>query len=195
MIEAIEKEFAELEKIERKEWLESLDYVIQQGDARRVRNLLGSLRDHAIAAGIPVPAEINTPYINTIPVTQQAVFPGDRELERRIKSLVRWNAMAMVVRANKYDPNIGGHISTYASLATLTEVGHHHFFHGSYGDQPGDLIYFQGHASPGMYSRAYLEGRLTEKHLENFRHEVREHPGLPSYPHPWLMPNFWRFPT
>ena len=104
-------------------------------------------------------------------------YPGDRAMERRIKSLIRWNAMAMVVRQNKYDAGIGGHISTYASLATLLEVGFNHFFHASYGDQPGDLIYFQGHASPGVYARAFLEGRLTEEHLKNFRHELREHAG------------------
>ena len=133
--------------------------------------------------------------MNTIPVEEEDPYPGDRAIERRIKSLVRWNAMAMVVRANKYDPGIGGHISTYASLATLLEVGHNHFFHARYGDQPGDLVYFQGHASPGVYARAYLEGRLTDKHLENFRHELRGEPGLSSYPHPWLMPDFWQFPT
>ena len=116
-------------------------------------------------------------------------------MERRIKSLVRWNAMAMVVRQNKYDAGIGGHISTYASLATLLEVGFNHFFHASYDGQPGDLVYFQGHASPGVYARAFLEGRLSEEHLANFRHELREHPGLSSYPHPWLMPDFWSFPT
>jgi pyruvate dehydrogenase E1 component len=103
--------------------------------------------------------------------------------------------MAMVVRQNKYDPGIGGHLSTDASLATLLEVGFNHFFHASYGDQPGDLIYFQGHASPGVYGRAFLEGRLSEEHLKNFRHELRESPGLSSYPHPWLMPDFWNFPT
>ena len=116
-------------------------------------------------------------------------------MERRIKSLIRWNAMAMVVRQNKYDPGIGGHISTYASLATCLEVGFNHFFHAKHGDQPGDLIYFQGHASPGVYARAFLEGRLTEEQLKNFRHELRETPGLSSYPHPWLMPDFWSFPT
>jgi pyruvate dehydrogenase E1 component len=138
---------------------------------------------------------VNTPYLNTIPPADEVPYPGDRALERRIKSLVRWNAVAMVVRANKYDEGIGGHISTFASSATLVEVGMNHFFRGSIGDQPGDLVYFQGHASPGMYSRAYLEGRLTEEHLKNFRHELREHPGLSSYPHPWLMPEFWQFPT
>ena len=126
---------------------------------------------------------------------EEVPYPGDRAIERRIKSLIRWNAMAMVVRANKHDSGIGGHISTYASLATLAEVGHNHFFHGRHGDQPGDFVYFQGHASPGEYARAFLEGRLNEKHLENFRHELREHPGLSSYPHPWLMPDFWQFPT
>ena len=126
---------------------------------------------------------------------EEVPYPGDRAIERRIKSLIRWNAMAMVVRANKHDSGIGGHISTYASLATLAEVGHNHFFHAKHGDQPGDFVYFQGHASPGEYARAFLEGRLSEKHLENFRHELREHPGLSSYPHPWLMPDFWQFPT
>src|SRR5258707_1067628 len=116
-------------------------------------------------------------------------------LERRIKSLIRWNAAAMVVRANKYDPNIGGHISTYASLAAITEVAFNHFFRGSYDGEAGDLIYFQGHASPGVYARAFVEGRLTEDHLLNFRHELRDKPGLSSYPHPWLMPDFWQFPT
>ena len=135
--------------------------------------------------------------MNTIPrAKKQVPYPGDRALERRIKSLIRWNAAAMVVRANKYDPNIGGHISTYASLATLTEVGFNHFFRGSYrrSTRRSSSI-CQGHASPGVYSRAFLEGRLTEEHLKNFRHELRDTPGLSSYPHPWLMPDFWQFPT
>jgi len=122
-------------------------------------------------------------------------YAGDRALERRIKSLTRWNAMAMVSRQNKFDHGIGGHIATYASIATLFEVGFNHFFHASYGKEPGDCVYFQGHASPGVYARAFLEGRLTAEHLANFRHELRDHPGLSSYPHPWLMPDFWKFPT
>ncbi|HLI29970.1 MAG TPA: pyruvate dehydrogenase (acetyl-transferring), homodimeric type [Terriglobia bacterium] len=195
MIETAEKEFAELESIERKEWLESLDYVIQQGDTRRVNNLLGSLRDHAIAAGIPVPAAINTPYVNTIPASQQPAFPGDREMERRIKSLVRWNAMAMVVRANRNEEGIGGHISTYASAATLYEIGLNHFFRGPSKDHNADVVFFQGHASPGMYARAFVEGRLPAKLLENFRRELLPGGGLSSYPHPWLMPDFWQYPT
>jgi pyruvate dehydrogenase E1 component len=142
-----------------------------------------------------MPVQLNTPYVNTIPVEEEVPYPGDRQLERRIKSLIRWNAMAMVHRQNKKDPGIGGHISTYSSVATLFEVGFNHFFHACYGDQPGDLIYFQGHASPGVYARAYLEGRLSEEQVLNFRHELRGAPGLPSYPHPWLLPDFWRFPT
>ncbi len=169
MIEAIENEFTELESIETREWIESLDYVIEQHDPRRVRNLLESLREHAQAAGIKIPPAINTPYINTIPVEEQPPFPGDIEIERRIKSLVRWNAMAMVVRANKAEDGIGGHISTYASAATLYEVGFNHFFRGANEEHDADVVFFQGHASPGMYARAFLEGRLTEQQLENFR--------------------------
>ena len=195
MLETKTETAEDLNPAETAEWLEALDQVVDEEGPDRASYLLQSLLDRAASFGVTAPLRLNTPYINTIPVEEESPYPGDRAIERRIKSLVRWNAMAMVVRANKYDPNIGGHISTYASLATLTEVGLNHFFHARYGDQPGDLIYFQGHASPGMYARAYLEGRLTEKHLENFRHELRDHPGLSSYPHPWLMSNFWQFPT
>ena len=177
------------------EWLQALDQVVEESGADRASFLLDQLANRARVSGAAPSYYVNTPYVNTIPVQEQVPYPGDRALERRLKSLIRWNAMAMVVRANKYDHGIGGHISTYASLATLVEVGFNHFFRAAYGDQPGDLVYFQGHASPGFYARAYLEGRLNEKHLENFRHELREHPGLSSYPHPWLMPQFWQFPT
>jgi pyruvate dehydrogenase E1 component len=177
------------------EWLESLDQVIDEEGPDRAAYLLEQLHQRARALGVHAPIQLNTPYINTIPPEAEVPYPGDRSLERRIKSIIRWNAMAMVVRQNKYDAGIGGHISTYASLATLLEVGFNHFFRARYGDQPGDLVYFQGHAAPGVYARAFLEGRLAEKHLENFRHELREHPGLSSYPHPWLMPDFWQFPT
>jgi len=138
---------------------------------------------------------LNTPYVNTIPADEEPVYPGDRELERRIKSLIRWNAMAMVVNANRIHSGLGGHISTYASAATLYEVGFNHFFRGGEGERPGDIVYFQGHASPGIYARAFLEGRFDEKHLHNFRQELAEGGGLSSYPHPYLMPNFWQFPT
>ncbi len=177
------------------EWLEALDEVIDAMGSERAVFLLERLLDRAGSYGIQTLGKLTTPYINTIPPEEESPYPGDREIERRIKSIIRWNAMAMVVRANKHDSGIGGHIATYQSLATIQEVGHNHFFHGSYGDQPGDLVYFQGHASPGVYSRAFLEGRIEEKHLENFRHELREEPGLSSYPHPWLMPNLWQFPT
>jgi pyruvate dehydrogenase E1 component len=180
---------------ETSEWLEALEQVIDEAGPDRARFLMNQLIDRAYLLGVNSPAKLTTPYVNSIPMEEEVPFPGDREIERRIKSLIRWNALAMVVRANKYDDGIGGHISTYASLATLTEVGFNHFFRASYDSQPGDLVYFQGHASPGVYARAFLEGRLTDKHLENFRHELREHPGLSSYPHPWLMPDFWNFPT
>src|SRR5947199_1124722 len=177
------------------EWIEAFDQVVDEEGTRRGTQLLEALSQRAREAGVDVPVQLNTPYLNTIPVEDEIPYPGDRLIERHIKSLIRWNAMAMVHRQNKKDAGIGGHISTYSSLATLLEVGFNHFFHATYGDQPGDFVYFQGHASPGVYARAFLEGRLTQQHLENFRHELREHPGLSSYPHPWLMPSFWKFPT
>ncbi len=177
-------------ELETQEWLESLDYVLQTGGPARVKDLLKRLEAHAHKAGVKLPFSPNTPYINTISVQGQPSYPGDSQIEERIISLVRWNAMAMVVRANKRDDSIGGHISTYASSANLYEVGFNHFFKGD-----GDLVYFQGHASPGMYSRAFLEGRLTEEKLINFRRELEPEGGLSSYPHPWLMPDFWQFPT
>ncbi|MEQ1948441.1 MAG: pyruvate dehydrogenase (acetyl-transferring), homodimeric type, partial [Bryobacteraceae bacterium] len=185
---------------ETSEWIEALEQIIDQEGPDRVTYLLSRLMERAAHFGLQPPLHFNTPYINTIPAEEEVPYPGDRELERKIKSLIRWNAVAMVVRANKNDANIGGHLATYASLATLVEVGYNHFFRGSYNDPehgrlPGDFIYFQGHASPGVYARAFVEGRLSEKHLENFRHELRDHPGLSSYPHPWLMPDFWQFPT
>ena len=186
---------AELDAVEMQEWLDSLDYVLQNGGPDRVKHLLQRLQVHAQKAGVTLPFSANTPYINTIPAQQQPPFPGSREIERRIKSMVRWNAMAMVVRANRADRDIGGHISTYASAATLYEIGMNHFFRARGAGQRGDQIYFQGHASPGMYARAFLEGRLTQEQLENFRNELEPGGGLPSYPHPWLMPDFWEFPT
>ncbi len=181
---------------ETQEWLASLDYVLKSKGPDRVRFLIEQLRDRAAEEGIQSAEDTKTPYINTIPVKDQPAFPGNRELERRIKSIVRWNAMAMVVRANKRAGGVGGHISTFASSATLYEIGYNHFFRGRGADgYSGDTIYFQGHASPGMYSRAFLEGRLSEENLENFRRELRPVSGLSSYPHPWLMPDFWEYPT
>ncbi len=186
---------AEVEALEQREWRESLDYVIQQGDRGRVQRLLSTLRHHARMQGVALPFSAVTPYVNTIRPEEEVPLPGSQEIERRIKSLIRWNAMAMVVRANRVSDGIGGHISTYASAATLYEVGFNHFFRGPDADGDGDIIYFQGHASPGIYARAFLEGRLSVEQLENFRHELRPAGGLSSYPHPWLMPEFWQYPT
>jgi pyruvate dehydrogenase E1 component len=185
----------ELDAVELREWLDSLDYVMQTGGPDKVERLLRQLRIHAQRDGVTLPYKANTPYINTIGVEQQPPFPGSTEVERRIKSLVRWNAMAMVVRANRLETGIGGHISTYASAATLYEVGFNHFFRARNENSDGDIVYFQGHASPGIYARAFLEGRLPLEKLENFRRELKPGGGLSSYPHPWLMPNFWEFPT
>lgn len=185
----------ELDKIETTEWLESLDYVIKHRGPDRVLKLLGQLQNRAAEFGIHVPFTATTPYINTISRDKQPVYPGNRQIERRIKSLIRWNAMSMVVRANRNESGIGGHISTFASAATLYEVGFNHFFKGPDHPEGSDMIYFQGHAAPGIYARAFLEGRLEKKQLENFRRELAYGGGLSSYPHPYLMPGFWQFPT
>ena len=187
---------SEDQQLELAEWIDSIDYVIAQGDPERVRRVLSELAQRCHQAGIPLPHCANTPYINTIPASEQVPFPGSRETERRVKSIIRWNAMAMVVRANREESGIGGHISSYASEATLYEVGFNHFFRGSTEDQLGDDVFFQGHASPGNYARAFLEGRLSVEELKNFRHEWHASgPGLPSYPHPWSRPDFWQFAT
>jgi pyruvate dehydrogenase E1 component len=184
----------DVESLELQEWLESLDYVIDQNDPDRTRRLLSALESRAAKAGVRIPFTANTPYVNTIPVDEQGPYPGDRDIERRIKNIMRWNALAMVVRANRADGSIGGHISTYASSATLYEVGFNHFFRARNENHEGDLLFAQGHAAPGIYARAFLEGRISEEQLKNFRHEVGGK-GISSYPHPWLMPDFWEFPT
>ena len=189
------RDASDIEAIEQREWLESLDYVVQQGDRGRVQRLLASLRHRARSAGVSLPFTAETAYVNTLRPADETPLPGSQEIERRIKSLVRWNAMAMVVRANRLSEGIGGHISTYASAATLYEVGFNHFFKARTQDGEGDLVYFQGHASPGIYARAFLEGRLSAEKLHNFRQELAAGGGLSSYPHPWLMPDFWQFPT
>jgi pyruvate dehydrogenase E1 component len=185
----------DLDVVETSEWLEALEGVMQVRGAERVRFILNRLIQKSFEIGVRLPFTANTPYVNTIPVDKQLPYPGDRKIERRIKSIIRWNAMAMVVRANKHTVGIGGHISTYASAATLYEVGFNHFFRGKGENFDGDQIYFQGHASPGIYSRAFLEGRLSTQQLNNFRRELGKGGGLSSYPHPWLMPDFWEFPT
>jgi len=181
------------------EWIEAFDQVVAE-ETTNGAELLKALRQRGGETGVALPYGLSTPFCNTIAKQDELPYPGDMDVERKIKSLIRWNAMAMVHGQNKKDAGIGGHISTYSSLATLLEVGYSHFFHASYPgadgkELPGDFIYFQGHASPGVYARAYLEGRLDDEHLKNYRHELRDTPGLASYPHPWLMPEFWNFPT
>ncbi|MGH7767084.1 MAG: pyruvate dehydrogenase (acetyl-transferring), homodimeric type, partial [Candidatus Binatia bacterium] len=183
---------------ETQKWLDSMEYMLES--ALKNRNseaplLVEQLIERLKESGLKVPSIVNTPYINTIPDEKEPAYPGDREIERRIKSYVRWNAMAMVVKANRIHHGLGGHISTFASCATLYEVGFNHFFRGGEDKQLGDLVYFQGHASPGNYSRAYVEWRIDAKRLHHFRQELAEIPGLPSYPHPYLMPEFWQFPS
>ncbi|WP_095192484.1 pyruvate dehydrogenase (acetyl-transferring), homodimeric type [Pseudomonas sp. Irchel 3A7] len=184
----------DLDPLETREWLDALESVLDNEGQDRAHFLLTRMGELATRDGAQLPYAITTPYRNTIPVSQQALLPGDAFLERRIRSLVRWNALAMVVRANKKDPDLGGHISSFASSATLYDVGFNYFFQAPTDSQGGDLIYFQGHASPGIYARAFMEGRISEERLNNFRQEVDGN-GLSSYPHPWLMPDFWQFPT
>lgn len=184
----------EIDALETREWLDALESVIRHNGSERAAYLLAQLANAATQSGIKLPSAITTPYRNTIPPGEQKPLPGDAKLEQRIRALTRWNALAMVMRANDNDEGLGGHISTFSSAATLYDVGYNHFFRGNDGDQMGDLVYFQGHSSPGMYARSFLEGRLSEEQLDNFRREV-DGKGLSSYPHPWLMPDYWQFPT
>lgn len=187
------EKFIDHDPQETQEWLEALEAVVEFEGSEKAQHLIDQLIAKARQYGIDTPYSANTSYINTIPVDQQPKYPGDLKLEQRLRSILRWNAMAMVVRANKHT-GVGGHIASYASSATLYEVGFNHFFRGPQAEQGHDMVFFQGHTSPGMYARAYLEGRLDDEHLKNFRQEVDGH-GLSSYPHPWLMPGFWQFPT
>ena len=186
-------------KSDRNKWVASLEYILEyilkNEESEQAGHLLDELADRLRESGLKVPDRISTPYLNTIPAEKEPKYPGNREIERRIKSYVRWNAMAMVVKANRLHADIGGHISTYASAATLYEVGLNHFFRGSDGDNNADMIYFQGHASPGSYSRAYVEWRINAPKLHHFRQELSNVGGVSSYPHPYLMPNFWQFPS
>ena len=191
----MEKPFKDQDTQETQEWIESLEDALEEHGYERTRFLLESLIEYAQSKGARLPFNTSTPFTNTILPSQQPTYPGDREIERKIKSTVRWNAMAMVTKANKETPGIGGHISTYASAATIYEVAFNHFLKGP--DHPAgqDLVFFQGHASPGMYSRSFLEGRLSKTNLINFRRELAPGGGLSSYPHPYLMPDFWQFAT
>ncbi len=184
----------DIDPVETKEWIESLSSVLENDGSKRAQFLIKQLIEHSYKQGSDLVLSRNTPYINTIPPEKEVKSTGDQNIERKIRSLIRWNAAAMVVRANKKFPELGGHIGTFASAATLYDVGMNHFWRGKNNKFGGDLIYFQGHSAPGMYARAFLEGRLSEKQLDSFRQEV-EIGGLSSYPHPWLMPKFWQFPT
>ncbi|WP_053981469.1 pyruvate dehydrogenase (acetyl-transferring), homodimeric type [Marinagarivorans algicola] len=185
----------ENDTLETQEWLDALESVIKHSGSERAANLLAKLANAATQSGVQLPSAIRTPYCNTIPVSAEAQIPGDLALERKIRSLIRWNAIATVVRANaNNDDGLGGHISSFSSSATLYDVAFNHFFRGNNGDQLGDCVYFQGHIAPGIYARSFLEGRIDEDQLNNFRREV-DGKGLSSYPHPWLMPDYWQFPT
>ena len=186
--------FDDIDPIETTEWLESIDSVLTEHGPERAHFLLNQMIDYSRRSGAYLPYSPNTAYLNTISTARQPEYPGDRALERRIEAYIRWNAMAMVVRANQKSTEYGGHISSYASSATLYEVGFNHFWRADSEKQNGDMIFMQGHSSPGIYARSFLEGRFAEKDLNRFRQEVGGG-GLSSYPHPWLMPDYWQFPT
>jgi len=188
------RELKDVDSTETREWLDALEYILETEGVERANFLLERLSSRMTKTGARLPYTITTPYRNTIPSNREAFMPGDLFMERRIRSLIRWNALAMVVRANRRPGDLGGHISTFASSATLYDVGFNYFFRGPEEGHAGDLIYFQGHASPGIYARSYLEGRLSEAQLDGFRREV-DGKGLSSYPHPWLMSDYWQFPT
>ncbi len=199
-VRQVKKVFAEpaskgdIDPVETNEWIDSLNSVIENDGSSRASYLLNKVIDQAYKSGLVLPDTRTTPYINTIPPEAEIKSPGDQNIEKKIRAYVRWNAAAMVVKANKKSPELGGHIGTFASAATLYDVGMNHFWRAKNNKFGGDLIYFQGHSAPGMYARAFLEGRLTSKQLDGFRQEVNKG-GLSSYPHPWLMPKFWQFPT
>ena len=179
---------------ETKEWLDALSSLHATHGEERVRHILTELNQKAADSGVELPTAVTSNFCNTIPANREKVMPGDLFMERRIRSLIRWNALAMVMRANERSEGIGGHIASFASAATLYEIGFNHFFRASTEEQLGDLIFYQGHSAPGIYARSFLEKRISAEQLDNFRREVDGN-GLSSYPHPWLMPDYWQFPT
>ena len=186
----------DLDPVETREWLESIDSVLKTHGPERAHFLLERLIDYTRRSGAYLPFKPNTAYVNTIAAGREPEYPGNRALERRIEAYIRWNALAMVLAANKASSEYGGHLASYASSATLYEVGFNHVWRAPSEQHPGDMVFIQGHSSPGVYARAYLEGRLTEENLKLFRQEASAPGvGLSSYPHPWLMPDFWQFPT
>ncbi len=184
----------DIDQVETQEWLDALEAVLEEEGAERAHFLLEKLIDMARRSGAHLPYSARTAYLNTIPTSKETLIPGDQEMEQRLRSIIRWNAIALVLQASKKNKELGGHLSSFASSATLYDVGFNYFFHGANDQREGDLIYYQGHSSPGIYARAFLEGRITEEQMGNFRQEV-DGKGLSSYPHPWLMPEFWQFPT
>ncbi|HEX4866682.1 MAG TPA: pyruvate dehydrogenase (acetyl-transferring), homodimeric type, partial [Acidimicrobiales bacterium] len=194
IIDGFVQQLPDIDPTETREWLDSLDSVVDSHGKTRARFLMSKLLERARELQVGTPATVSTPYVNTIPPEQEPFFPGDEEMERRIRRYIRWNAAVMVVKANKKADGIGGHLATFASSASLYEVGFNHFFRGKDDGLAGDHVYIQGHAAPGTYARAFLEGRLTEAQLDRFRQEVGGG-GLSSYPHPRLMPEFWEYPT
>src|SRR5579864_8155815 len=185
---------AQADSQETREWVDAIEGVIEHEGPARAQELIGAVVEAAQRGGAHISLGLSTPYINTIPTAQQEPMPGNDELETRIRHWVRWNAMAMVARANKESSELGGHVASFASAATLYDVGYNHFFRAQTENFGGDLVFLQGHSAPGFYARAFIEGRITAEQLENFRREV-DGKGLPSYPHPWLMPDFWQFAT
>src|ERR671925_1432094 len=194
IIDGFARQVPDIDPEETAEWLEAFQSVLERRGRTRAQYLLVKLLERAREQAVGFPATVSTHYVNTIPPEAEPAFPGDEFIERRIRAFIRWNAAVMVTRANMLSEGIGGHLATYASSASLYEVGFNHFFHGRDAEHPGDLVYFQGHAAPGIYARAFLEGRLSEEQLDHFRREVAGN-GLSSYPHPRLMPEFWEFPT
>src|SRR3954453_596035 len=194
IIDGFVHQLPDIDPDETQEWLDSLAAVVDEHGKTRARFLLAKLLERAREVQVGTPAKVSTPYVNTIPAEAEPWFPGNEDIERRIRAYIRWNAAVMVVKANKHADGIGGHLSTFASSASLLEVGFNHFFRGKDGGLAGDAVYYQGHAAPGVYARAFLEGRLSEEQLDGFRREIGGN-GLSSYPHPRLMPDFWEYPT
>jgi len=188
------KKVNDLDPQETQEWVEAMEAVVERDGFERAQFLLRELADHAVLSGAGSPYSANTPYLNTIPPELEVRSKGDQELEHKIRSIIRWNAAVMVMRANRDSSDLGGHIASFASSATLYDVGFNHFWQAAGKDHGGDLVFFQGHSAPGIYARAFVEGRLTEEQMDNFRRES-DGKGVPSYPHPWLMKDFWQFPT
>ena len=185
----------DLDQLQTKEWLDSVANVIEYDSPERAAYIVKAVTKHlSDKTGIQLHQNMNTEYVNTIPTNKEAIYPGNKDIEKRISAYIRWNAAAIVMRANKVSSELGGHIASYAGSAYLYEVGFNHFWKAPHGEQHGDMVFFQGHSSPGIYARSFVEGRFSEDRISNYRQESAR-VGLSSYPHPWLMPDYWQFPT